>query len=97
MSGPGAFLGAFLAAAAGSLLVGAAIRLPPGLPFPALMRRRGLRMAGRTAVVLGVIAAMAGPGHAPPLATAGGALLGWLLAAGREARSRLRAEGGDGA
>jgi len=96
ITGWGAFLGALLASVAGGLLLGVLVRLPRE-PFALQMRRRGLRMTGRIAVVLVVVAAMVGAGGAPPLASAGGALLGWLLVAGLEARAVVREDGGDGA
>ncbi len=95
MTGWAAFLGALLASVAGGLLVEALVRLPRE-PFALQMRRRGLRMTGRIVVVLVVVAALVGAGGASPLASAGGALLGWLLVAGREARTVVRPDGGDG-
>jgi len=95
MTGWHALLGALAASAAGNALVSVAVRLPRE-PFALQMRRRGLRMAGRAAVVLVVVAALLRDPGVPPLPAVGGALLGWLLVAGLEARAVARMDGGRG-
>lgn len=83
MSFAGAFAGAWLAAWAGcegwSWLV--PLRVDPG---PKFIARRTARMVGRIVITLAVVAAGLWWFGGNPAGVGSGALLGWLLAAGRE-------------
>ncbi len=76
---------AFAATGAGCAGLALALHVPPA-PFGEHMTRRGLRMLGRTTIVLLVIGVGIAVFRARPAALMLGALAAWLLAAGAEAR-----------
>ena len=86
---------AFAATWVGCLLLARALPLCRA-PFGAYMTRRGLRMIGRTVIVLTVIGAGVGPLGAQPVAVVVGGLAAWLVAAGVEARRMAGAFSGGG-